>query len=355
MNNPWQNMQAGVHAGTTSNTKPTPYGIYNGGGGGDGGPMARITQFPALQAQNPLSYANGNKQRWDETIPTSEPLVNTPHPVKRKVRPLLRDNGYPKVTKGEFVFIKQKSALVNDYMTRLAQSGQGDEPVTLISLAQFNDVILRKQIEMVSKGKRDEFDRLAPIDFLADWRLDGIVQEDGGATTWGGQNSMAESPNKYYYVGVITKGQVECKSFWGGKLKSGDRLYIILKKDEWVSEYTLKNRFNGSNGISLKEYGGNSLKLRPYQFGFYAITDGTGQLPMDATTYENEYGEKRYDGLAIFLGTVLHEPRLNPRNSNSFHPDNNFHPHTNANQGLSDSIVTDLVIIYNSDGGANAI
>lgn len=353
MNSPMANVRAGLHAGTTMTAKPQPYGLYQGGGGGDGGPMARILQFPSLQAQNPLHYANGNKQRFDETIPTSEPKENIPHPVKRKVRPLLKDADYPRVSQGEIVFIKQRSSHVNTYQSQLSRSGYGDEPATLVSLTQFNDLILREQIAMIDRGQKEEYLKLQPSDFLAEWRLDGIVEQDGGTTTWGGNNQhLSASPNQYYFVNIITKGAVETYNEWGS-VHSGDRVYIVLKKTDWQNEYTLKNRFNGSSGITLKNYGENSLNIKPYQFCYYAITDNSGQLPREVTEYEDEFGARRNDGLSMSIGTVLHEPRLNPRHSNSYHPDNFLRPVTNANHGISDSTVTKMVLIYDSDGGAN--
>lgn len=343
--------------------KTGPYGQASIGRDGVGGELAKLSQFPTLQVNNPYT-ADNNMTPFSMTpsLPNTELDANRAIPYQRLVAPMA--SGVPMVLKkGQIVFTNRNNtgargvrshSNMHAPFANITELGYGNSPTWTVDIVTLNYIILKEQLEMyldMKKGKNDNYKRLDPTYFIKDWRVDGIVTKD---------SVPASSMNLYQKCIIMKRSQVECQNYWGGDYETGDELYLIIKKYEAIKNDDLDRIYEDCQGLGFRRYPEDISNFRPYQFG--AFTAKELQTDPLARQYKDDNpdhpGLTRYDGLPIHIGRVWAEPRFHSRKNGSYGKDydglkTSGHALRNPKEGISSETMTNLVIIMNSDDGVN--
>ena len=331
--------------------KTGPYGEQNIGGNG-GGVMAKLSQYPTLQSNDPLSALNMPAFPLEPALHSTELDANRKLPYQRYVAPMA--SGVPmKLKKGQILFTHRTNTGASPIrrvhtFADTTKLGYGNPPSYTVDVVTLNYIILKEQLQMyLERDRNNNYRNLDPTYFLKDWRLDGIAEKD---------SVPASSMNLYEKVIVIKASQVECQNYFGGKYKTGDEVYLMLKKYDWVENKDLDRIYQDCPGLSFGQYA-NNISFKPYQFGAYTTSDLQAD-PLARQYVDDLSGLTRYDGLPICVGKVWAEPRFHSVRNGSYGKDDggkstNGHALRNPNVGISSETVTNLVIIMNSDGGEN--
>lgn len=353
-NNPEQEGSRLAQTEANTNGKKTgPFGEVTYGGNGIG-VLSKLSQYPKLQSNNPLSALNMRPFSLDPILHNTEQDANRKLVYSRCVAPMA--SGIPmKLKKTQIVFTHRTSTGANPVrrcypFADTNSLGYGTPPTYSVDLVTLNWILLREQLKLyLEQDKNNKYQELDPLFFLKDWRIDGIVEKD---------SVPASSMNLYQRVNLVKAGQIECQNFWGGDYQTGDELYLIFKKYDWVTNTELDKIHETCPGLGFPRYA-EKIRFRPYQFGPYVTS--SGQVELKAREYYDEMSEiTRYDGLPIYMGRVWAEPRFHSLRNGSYgkHIDGRSvlgHALRNPEEGISSETVTNLVILLNSNGGERPV
>lgn len=337
----------------TNGKQTGPFGEVNYGGNGIGA-LSKLSQYPTLQSNDPLSAINMKPFALDSPLHNTELDANRRLPYSRCVAPMA--SGVPmKLRKTQIVFTHRTSTGANPIRRNFpfadtTSLGYGTPPTYSVDVVTLNWILMREQLKMyLDRDKNNKYQELDPLFFLKDWRFDGIVEKD---------SVSASSMNLYQRVNLIKGGQVECQNFWGGDYQTGDDLYLICKKYDDVTNKELDEIHEKCPGLGFPRYA-EKIRFRPYQLGPYVTS--SGEINPLARQYLDDMTETtRYDGLPIRLGTVFAEPRFHSRRNGSYgkHIDGRAvlgHALRNSEEGISSETVTNMVILLNCDGGERPV
>lgn len=185
---------------------------------------------------------------------------------------------------------------------------------------------------------------LASLSRFAQYRgfaLDGVVRItessqggapmlDNGLQMRKGGGIFAGGISRQYDPTVVIKGQQQVFDYAEGRgLCEGARCYMVIKKglggqylrpqrESHMLQYCLAEKDIDKVRDGMRMYrtietppidlgGGHTTQMLPYQIFFVNVPDG-GRLDPRYLEYTDEWGDRRYDGLAIEYGRVFAAP-----------------------------------------------
>lgn len=316
---------------------------YGPGGPRRNGPLGELSRHPALRAMSELKLVDG---RLEEPLFTNEPMPNARQVHKRIVKPLAPD--VCTVSRGELAFLRQNDPR-NGNVVHFDHTMIQSNPQMLVNVAQWNALTVDEQIKMFKKDA-DEYTKMTPRDFYKNWKLEGVVESDGGA----GQDLHRQTRSNKM-INIISKGDASVNSYWNNPMPNS-KCYILIKKYDLRPNFTLNSKRTGGGMGGYRQMTNNTdIPIKPFQMGFYCLTFGD-QIPLEALQYTDEQGFTRSDTLAIYVGTVLRIPLGACLFDNSFvandtdNPDNG-HAYVDSNEGVSRANITALRLVMDPDDG----
>ncbi len=262
-----------------------------------GGSVGKVSRAEEQVRPQPFKLVD----HLSQPLFSSEPMYNRPHPITRNSKPMAPDTFTP--SRDELVFYKKGDPLSNRVMKVDYMMVQYNA-MSIVNPAQWNLLAIAYQ-EDLKKNNPTAFAELTPGDMMAQWVVDGIVEQNG----LGIDSPMSvKSTRTNQPICVISKGLVAVKSYWP-HAEPGDELWIVVKKYEYNPNFQLNTSQNGSaNGAGVRrlkrELTGN---YDPIQMGFYCKRQG-GPLDPEVYEYLGDDGATRYDAWTVCLGVVGFAP-----------------------------------------------
>lgn len=183
-------------------------------------------------------------------------------------------------------------------------------PQEIITPEIFNYLEMRRQEKLFT----DDFETYineSPSDVWDNYYFHGITEIAGNKTTKYNGNPDFYGKRK---LTVSSKGPQWILNYFGPNIKAGGSCWAIIKKQPVRNDYILSqsSTSGNSNNNSIKSNLFHStyqdkVSFRPHQLSFICMPDG-GRPPAEATRHIDELNRMRYDGLAIYLGTLFSVP-----------------------------------------------
>ena len=255
----------------------------------------------------------------DEVFQMSEQESQTILPVNRIAKQIAAS--YDAVGRYELaILFKNNESNLNTMRLPEENTIVQCNPLNIITPEIFNYIEARKQHHLFD-NKYDEYMALTPNDIWKDYVFDGIVEAEmmlGGGesfTTSGfvqipGQQPLHQRGNGNKRLTMDAKGSQYVFNYFGENIREGGSCYAIIKKFRGAEiDYKLTNKRNIAALTSHKCLDiSTTSPFRPYQMTFICLPQG-GPVPSEALMYQDERGDKRYDGLAIYLGVLFSVPQ----------------------------------------------
>ena len=336
-----------------------------------GTPMSSFYPFAGGNVLD--SFRTQNASAFDPpSMQLTEPETNVTQPVTRYVKP--HTDTLDGCALHELVFAYKEDPHQTMQTMRSGAGYISQDPMNIINPATLNHTLCAQQI-WDAKRDYDDYKLKTPWDYWAPWTVDGIVEFeqmlDGSesVTTSGFSGRYnSQAGNGYKVVTLSSKGPQYVYNYFGSNIKAGGTCYMIIKKHSMPDSFVLDNKLNegslaGNHRVHdpMPYSNGVHVLVRPYQVSFLCLPNG-GPLPPEATTYFDEDGMLKRDGLAIYLGKIWSTPIDHQfRNiSNFFNVDpltrrvpeyKEYGAHNNANQGVDRSGTMYMKLILDCDDG----
>ncbi len=358
-----------------------PIRTYSGTGGGKlvnainrrGNPLDKLANRAfspnALLGQTGGRGGNPLYVAPDELVMEGQPLYNNQQVINRTIEPL--GPGVDSIGPFELALLHRKDAQALDWVRVREKGRELEKPLFIVNPATFNYQCCQDQYAMHHSDSDQEklrYAQMTPQELWSEhWSLDGVIEVAAGYETQG-QGSTEAVLGVRKVSQVVSKGPQFIYNYWEnsvGKLEPGCRLYAIIKKYDKPARYIVNSRFNNKvvPGSAIKEAPGMFVDhgakspFRPFQMGFYIVPPHESRPPREALTYLDEWNYEHYDGLAIYIGTVMSVPRQQPLLLAAHHEarPGRDQPYTDSNVGIDSRNVTMLKIVLDSDDGVMPI
>ncbi len=268
------------------------------------------TSLGRLFGQTASSSSTRDLLRTKNTSPFDDPVLHTTENESNVVYVInmLSIEMSPElgaVGPHQFAILHKRSIESNANVNSLFADGRYVDctPQEIINPEIFNYVEMLRQ-EKLYRENYEQYMLESPSDVWASYSFLGIVEAAGKKTA-------RYNGNPEYYgkrmLTIAAKGPQFIINYFGPNIKSGGRLYAIIKRQAVRNDYILDQ--SKTNLVSNRTHSTyqDKISFRPNQMSFVCIPEG-GQLPSEVTRYVDERGTTRRDGLPIFLGHLDHTP-----------------------------------------------
>lgn len=154
-------------------------------------------------------------------------------------------------------------------------------------------------------------DVLTAEDIWNKWGIEGVVRTEEGQE----DNDSTDERGKERLINCIVRGYAYIYNTWGNQVRTGTKLYLILKKKQLTSkeEWILNPIGNDIQFISAGDR--TELTPKPFQLCFWAHYQYDNP-PDKILQYEDEFGD-RHRGKAIYIGSAVDPPGSNQKTINN--------------------------------------
>ena len=158
-----------------------------------------------------------------------------------------------------------------------------------------------------------------PDDVWSDWGIEGIVRTEEGHEDM----SYLDERDKERVLNTVVRGYAFAYNTGGNRLRSGTKLYVVLKKkklassQEWSLNPLLRGDVPKPTAVSRA-----TLTHMPFQLTFFADSD-CDYPPDEVLQYKDEFGY-RHRGKAIYIGFTEKGGAHNPNRRTTGSVDTSF-------------------------------